>query len=61
MKMNDYQGECDARSLMDAHEIKGDPKRHAKAMKHVDKLQAESSKKVAAAKAVKGLKNAFPS
>lgn len=59
-KMNDYQGESDAHSLITAKEVQKDPKRMKKALGHVDRLHGEAVKRMAAMKAAKGLKKAFP-
>lgn len=57
---NDWEGESDARSLIAHHEIMNDPKRKKKAEKHLDRLHTEAKKQLAATKAAKGLKKAFP-
>lgn len=56
----DYEGEDDARSLMRAHEVMSDSKRHGKAKKHLDKMHEDKRKESLHAKAAKGLKAAFP-
>lgn len=52
--MNDYETEQDVSALQRAQEVKGDPKRHAKAKAHAKKKLAEHAKKGAALAAVAG-------
>ncbi len=59
-KMNDYQGEDDARTLMRAQEVMSDPKRHGAAKGHLKKLHGERAKESMHAKAAQGLRKAFP-
>lgn len=39
----DFEGESDARTLNDAHQVRKDPKRHKKAMGHLKKMGKQST------------------
>ncbi len=49
---DDYEAEADVAALSRAHEVKSDPKRHAKAKEHAKKKLAEHDKKGEALKKI---------